>query len=101
MRVELPAPFSPTSACTSPSPSVNETSSRARTPGNCLLTPATSSNDTIPSEVGPLARRGPRKPGLVGETEVRGGVRRVVLPVGDDDVLRDRVAVEELGGGGE
>src|SRR5262249_12798741 len=37
IRVDLPAPFSPSSAWTSPTATVRETSSRARTPGYCLL----------------------------------------------------------------
>src|SRR3954453_7046190 len=41
--VDLPAPFSPSRACTSPGSSSSRTSSRASTPGNCLQIPATSS----------------------------------------------------------
>src|SRR5580704_1240025 len=37
MSVDLPAPFSPTIACTSPARSSNETSSSARTPGYDLV----------------------------------------------------------------
>src|SRR5581483_1159504 len=37
IRVDLPAPFSPSRAWTSPFRTVRETSSRARTPGYCLL----------------------------------------------------------------
>ena len=39
MRVVLPAPFSPRSACTSPRATSNETSSFAMTPGNRLVIP--------------------------------------------------------------
>src|SRR5919112_802526 len=37
MKVDLPAPFSPTSACTSPADRSNETRFKARTPANALL----------------------------------------------------------------
>ena len=43
MSVDLPAPFSPISACTSPGRSSNETSLSACTPANDLLIPAASS----------------------------------------------------------
>src|SRR5262245_35553500 len=39
IKVDLPAPFSPTTARTSPRPTVIDTSSSARTPGNCFRTP--------------------------------------------------------------
>ena len=39
MSVDLPAPFSPISACTSPGRSSNETSLSACTPANDLLIP--------------------------------------------------------------
>ena len=42
MSVDLPAPFSPTSASTSPWRSSRRTSSSACTPGNPLLTPSSS-----------------------------------------------------------
>src|ERR1700741_861666 len=38
IRVDLPDPFSPSSACTSPGRTSNETSSSAQTPGKNLLT---------------------------------------------------------------
>src|SRR6185369_11211426 len=38
MSVDLPAPFSPISACTSPRRTSKETSSTARTPGKLLVT---------------------------------------------------------------
>src|SRR5438874_1353526 len=44
MSVDLPAPFSPTTARTSPARSSSETRSRAWTPGKCLLTATTLSN---------------------------------------------------------
>src|SRR5580698_10966429 len=40
--VDLPAPFSPSSACTSPLRTCSSTSSNALTPGNCLQTSRTS-----------------------------------------------------------
>src|SRR5436305_8159270 len=39
MRVDLPAPFSPISACISPRRAVNSTFESAFTPGKLLLTP--------------------------------------------------------------
>src|SRR6266567_2614736 len=39
MSVDFPAPFSPSSACTSPRRTSNETSSFATTPGNSLRMP--------------------------------------------------------------
>ena len=42
--VDLPAPFSPTSACTSPTFTSNETPSSARTPGNVFTIPVMRSN---------------------------------------------------------
>src|SRR5262245_47631567 len=39
IRVDLPAPFSPSSTCTSPARTSNETPSRATTPGNDLRMP--------------------------------------------------------------
>src|SRR5277367_6733966 len=44
MRVDLPAPFSPQTATTSPRPMVRLTLSRAMTPGNLLEIPRISSN---------------------------------------------------------
>src|SRR5690606_27279836 len=40
MMVDLPAPFSPNSTCTSPGRNSKPTPSSARTPGNCLTTPS-------------------------------------------------------------
>src|SRR4028118_563943 len=42
IRVDFPASFSPTRACVSPGRSPKEASSRARTPGNRLVTRRTS-----------------------------------------------------------
>src|SRR4249920_1529772 len=42
ISVDLPAPFSPSSACTSPSSSSKSTWSLARTPGNCFVIPRSS-----------------------------------------------------------
>ncbi len=39
ISVDLPAPFSPSSACTSPRRTSNDTSSLATTPGNSLRMP--------------------------------------------------------------
>ena len=47
ISVDLPAPFSPTSACTSPAITSNETPSSARTPGNVLTMSRIASNGAI------------------------------------------------------
>src|SRR6478609_1396849 len=39
IRVDLPAPFSPINACTSPGNSRNDTSDNARTPGKVMVMP--------------------------------------------------------------
>src|SRR3569832_651173 len=78
MSVDLPAPFSPPSACTSPGWTDMLTRSRASTPGNRLKT----------SRVSRIA--------LVGTAQRRLCVGRVVLAVFDDDVLRDGGAVVEV-----
>src|SRR5687767_3865035 len=78
MSVDLPAPFSPTSACTSPGLTDMLTRSRASTPGNRLETSWTS------------------RIALVGTAQRRLCVGRVVLAVLDDDVLGDRGAVVEV-----
>src|ERR1035437_7836126 len=44
IRVDFPAPFSPSSACTSPEPSENETPRRACTPAKDLVIAAASSS---------------------------------------------------------
>src|SRR5262245_58861164 len=114
MSVDLPAPFSPTSACTSPGASARPTRSSARTPGNALTIPRASitvSASTRPAFLLPLSgglfRVGRRTAEWVGPpasawASVRAGqgvlgVRRVVRPVGDDDVgLDGGAAVEAL-----
>src|SRR3984885_11689986 len=53
MRVDLPAPFSPISACTVPALRLSETSSSATTPGNALLTCLTSSRHCGAAGAGP------------------------------------------------
>src|SRR5580765_7419000 len=50
ISVDLPAPFSPSSACTSPSSRSKLTLSLASTPGNCLVIPM--SARTVPSDIG-------------------------------------------------
>src|SRR5215471_17349557 len=59
INVDLPAPFSPSSACTSPRRTSNDTSSLATTPGNSLRMPRisrTSSSLTL-TAVDAIARR--------------------------------------------
>src|SRR3954447_22171564 len=83
ISVDLPAPFSPTSACTSPGSSANETSSSATTPEKRLVTSRTSrigSSATLTS---------------VRVLDVVAGVGLVEQAVLDDHLGRDRLAVEE------
>jgi hypothetical protein len=47
MSVDLPAPFSPHTATTSPRPTVKLTPSKATTPGNLLEIPRTSSKGEL------------------------------------------------------
>src|SRR6218665_1476708 len=52
ISVDLPAPFSPSSACTEPGRRRNCTLSRATTPGKDLLTPRTCSRQNAPGGTG-------------------------------------------------
>src|SRR3954449_6416131 len=84
IRVDLPAPFSPTSAWTSPGISERETSSSAMTPAKCFVTPCTSrigSSAIVTASVRVL--------------DVVAGVGLVEQPILDDHLGRDRLAVEE------
>ena len=55
--VVFPAPFSPRSACTSPTPASKVTSSFASTPGNCFVMPRmrTAGAREAPDEPAPLS----------------------------------------------
>src|SRR5689334_20776688 len=57
ISVDLPAPFSPRSACTSPRRTSNDTSSLATTPGNSLRMPRISRTSSSLTEVDAIARR--------------------------------------------
>src|SRR5215475_6373224 len=57
ISVDLPAPFSPSSACTSPRRTSNETSSFATTPGNTLRMPRISRTSSSLTGVDAIARR--------------------------------------------
>ena len=62
ISVDLPAPFSPTSAWTSPAASSNETPLSARTPANdFVIEVADSSTLGIAERRQPLLRRRPRR----------------------------------------
>src|SRR6195952_2020558 len=63
IRVDLPAPFSPISACTVPRFSRNETSSSATTPGNSLRIPSALSRYSA-FGIAPLARTAAMVDGL-------------------------------------
>src|SRR5689334_8633381 len=107
INVDLPAPFSPTSACTSPGSTRRLTRSSARTPGKRFETSRISK--TVISKLsavltrrwtGPSQPAGPsRKAGSVGVGHLVLGVARVVLVVGDDHVGRDAGAAIEVGRG--
>src|SRR5687768_1496109 len=95
-RVDLPAPFSPTSACTSPSSSAKSTWSRAVTPANRL---------TIPSirrrELGEPERRSSDISSTRGATSVGvgyelSGVRLIEQTVGKKNLRRDLLAFAQL-----
>src|SRR3954452_15804090 len=73
INVDLPAPFSPSSACTSPRRTSNETSSLATTPGNSLRIPCISS--TRPS----ATRSHPTKKREEGGAEARPLLSRTLL----------------------
>src|SRR5688572_6674091 len=89
IRVDLPAPFSPTSACTSPGSSRKETLSRARTPGNLLVT-------SRASRTGACSFIDRVSSPLVGRVYVLLGVALVEEAVLEDDLLRYRLAFKEL-----
>src|SRR5436309_1093309 len=62
MSVDLPAPFSPSTTCTSPARTSRSTRSSATTPGKRLLTPRTSRR-TLPEARLPITDQpGPRRP---------------------------------------
>src|SRR5262245_22710456 len=85
MSVDLPAPFSPTTASTSPESRRNDTPSSASTPGNCLRMPRTSSSGgmgAFPYSPG-LARGLTKNPG-----QARGYMGRVVASPGEQLLQR-------------
>src|SRR5918993_949100 len=86
--VDLPAPFSPTRACTSPGRSSKETSSRASTPGNRFVTRRTSRIGECRSIV--------LVPPLVGLVQTLLSVLLGIHVILDDDLLRYRLPGQEL-----
>src|SRR5215218_3432032 len=88
IRVDFPAPFSPTTARTSPSRSSKETSSRATTPGNRLVTRRASSTGERCSIV--------LVPPLVGLVQALLSVLLGIHVVLDDDLLWDGLAGQVL-----
>src|SRR5215208_6238511 len=88
IRVDFPAPFSPTRACTSPGCSSKETSSRASTPGNRFVTRRTSRIGECRSIV--------LVPPLVGLVQTLLSVLLGVDIVLYYDLLRDRLPGKEL-----
>src|SRR5918912_1730259 len=88
ISVVLPAPFSPSSACTSPRRTSKSTWSFARTPGNCFVIPRTSrtgrsSTDDDSRRAGPWARPS-------------SSMRTVLLRPGDLDLARDDLALQRV-----
>src|SRR5436190_2528394 len=63
ISVDLPAPFSPSSACTSPRRTSNETSSLATTPGNSLRIPCISRTRSSATRSHPTKKREEGRPG--------------------------------------
>src|SRR5215213_963716 len=88
IKVDFPAPFSPTRACTSPGCSSKETSSRASTPGNRFVTRRTSRMGECRSIVVVLP--------LVGLVQILLSVLLGVDIVLYYDLLRDRLPGKEL-----
>src|SRR3954464_9370465 len=96
IKVDLPAPFCPISACTSPRATSKCASRSAATPTNALLIPRMDSRGVEPSanEEPPsrsMGRRGPRPPSDPGGVVGGGSVRLV-------DVLGRVVLGEQLVG---
>src|SRR6185503_16527395 len=105
ISVDLPAPFSPSSACTSPRRTSRDTSSLATTPGNSLRIPRISRTSSSLTEVDAIARR---REGEIGSPsrrarqclladrrrrlELAGDDLRLVLVHGVDPRLRHRRA---------
>src|SRR5215213_4466842 len=88
IRVDFPAPFSPTRACTSPGSSSKEMPSRASTPGNRFVTRRTSRMGECRSIV--------LVPPLVGLVQLLLGVLLGVDAVLNDDLLRDGLPGQEV-----
>src|SRR5688572_5744294 len=88
IRVDFPAPFSPTRACTSPGRSSKETSSRASTPGNRFVTRRTSRIGDCRSIV--------LVPPLVGLVQTLLSVLLGIHVILDDDLLWDGLPGQEL-----
>src|SRR5690625_6378176 len=87
MRVDLPAPFSPTSAWIEPGATLKDTSVSAFTPAKCLLTPETSRTGA--------AAEGPSAGGEDGGTAGSFGVGGRVPSAGGDAGTRPRGRTED------
>src|SRR5215208_4552447 len=97
ISVDLPAPFSPSSACTSPCFKSKSIALLASTPGKCLVMPASSRRGASAMALGRRLRGGPSDPPL-DRWELLDRVGDLDLPVDDllllgldlvDHVLRD------------
>src|SRR5215467_5212077 len=91
--VVLPAPFSPSSACTSPAAASKVTPSLATTPGKCLLMPTmrTAGNGEAPAGPAPLSFSS--LPGARSPTKLRRGDLRDV----PDDALHEPLHRVQIG----
>src|SRR5205823_3652403 len=105
ISVDLPAPFSPKTTCTSPRRRSKSTPLRATTPGNRFTTPSSASTTSAPVSVSiGLNRRTPRGPAptaLGVAPALRLGNRRLEAPVGGEHRLevgrRERRRIDERG----
>src|SRR4030042_2465134 len=97
MRVDFPAPFSPTTACTSPLPTAKLTPRRACTPGKAFAMPRISRAGAVGSTAIPILSRELRGPSR-GPRRIRLFLRVVLLDPGfgklaDREVLVIQVRV--------
>src|SRR5918999_1332187 len=100
-NVDFPAPFSPTSACTSPRRSSTPTPSSAVTPAKRLVMPSILRTTSVIAPLCPVVRRGggSRSALRADSVRLRDELLRVGLveeAVGEDDLLLERLPLAEL-----
>src|SRR5688500_19994132 len=99
--VDFPAPFSPTSACTSPRRSVRSTPASAVAPAKRLTIPSIRRRGSVVTAAvmaGAVLSSG-RDASRVWSVRFGGelcGVRLVEEAIGDEDLARDRLAAAQL-----